>query len=156
MDYRCPNCGSENTQRYSVIYNNGVSNYSSETEISGYVERDFLHSDSFSGTASTQGVSITNLAQTVAPPQKESEVGCGTVVGSLIVVAVIHGILSCFIDKGFLLEVIDWGILLLFGFLLYYENKRSSEYNNNVYPQLYNDWLNSYVCMRCGHHFIKK
>ena len=35
----------------------------------------------------------------------------------------------------------------------YFESQEAEKFNNEEYPALYNQWLNTYICHRCGHKF---
>ncbi len=138
--FKCPNCGSENIQNYEVIYTGGRSSNVSTTE-SVYVGSDFGV-----GHATTSGNSVSHLAQTCAPPAKQESYGCGC----LLVIVVLSLVSALF-------HPIAAVIILIALFMLYRSmNKDVEEYNTKEYPKLYNQWLHSYYCHRCGHRFIIK
>ena len=128
--FACPNCGSENIQRCAMIYQNGTSRLQSTTMINGNVE------------AETSGVSSTNLAQEVAPPQKKD---------THTILMVVLGIIAFLcLDGGTFVGALVFGGL---AYLTYNSNKEASEYNEKEFPALYDEWQHSYVCYRCGNRF---
>lgn len=126
----CPNCHSENIQKCSIIYKSGTHTHQSTTTINGNVE------------AETSGSGSTVLAQEVAPPVKKESSW-----GAMIVCAAI----------GFFCvsEDILWGGVIgaVLAAACYFESQDADKFNNEEYPALYNQWLNTYICHRCGHKF---
>ena len=136
--FRCPKCGSENIQSYEVIYTGGRSSHVSTTEsVSAGTDFNIGH-------ATTSGNSVSHLAQTCAPPVKQESHGCGCLLMIIVlafVAAIIHPVAAA--------------VVLIALFMLYRSmNKDVEEYNTKKYPGLYNQWLNSYYCHRCGHRFV--
>ena len=126
----CPHCHSENIQKCSVVYQSGTSNQHYVTTVNGDVE------------SRTTGGGSTGLAQQVAPPvKKETSWGTVIVCGGGAVLCLFSGIL------------IVAAILGVMAFGAYGSSSEADKYNKEEYPVLYEIWLNSYICHRCGSIF---
>lgn len=133
---QCSKCDSDNTQKLEVVFNHGTQHISAVGHISG------------TGTGSTPGIAggtthlygtaQTKMASKVAPPDKKT-----------------HGnaaILFCI--AIFCLKLGDrniYGILFLLficasGFSIY----KTRTYNKTVWPGLYQQWKDSWLCNKCG------
>lgn len=129
LKFICPHCHSENIQKCSIVYQNGKSNQKYTTTVNGE-------------DVETSGEGLTELAKQVAPPaKKETSYGamifCGIIAflclsGGLILVGIIAGV---------------------FAVGCYSNSKDADKFNNEEYPKLYNQWLNMYICHRCGNLF---
>ena len=64
--FTCPHCHSDNIQSFEMVYSNGVSTSTHSTIGVGFAGRFGV------GTATTNSTSVTNLSQSVAPPEKKS------------------------------------------------------------------------------------
>lgn len=126
----CPHCHSEHIQKCSIIYQNGASNHQYVTNINGQ-------------DVETTGGGVTQLAQQVAPPVKKE-----TNWGAMILCA----------GGAFLLltcGVFIVGVILGFiAFGLYGSSEEAAKFNKEEFPRLYETWLNTYHCNRCGHTFL--
>lgn len=146
--YYCPRCGSGNIQKYSVIYENGVINHEFSSQINGYVEHEDYSRSPIKGTSNTKGISMTNLASSVAPPKKSEyspPIGC-ILFGALIIHSkfkIFHHLATEMIVIAIILIVI--GIIGVIG---------TYSINNNEYPKQLYRWRRSYYCHRCGNRFI--
>lgn len=131
-NFVCPKCGSENIQKCSVIYRNGTVGHSFTTRSGDY-------------SAETSGVESTELAQSVAPPQKK-DTSWGLMIGL--------GLFSffSFLDDIYILALI-LGVMAIGA---YSSSQEASDYNNKQWPKEYRAWENSYLCHRCGHYFQLK
>lgn len=65
--YTCPKCHSENIQTYRLVYTGGVT-----TTSSGTIGVGIGGGHLGVGAASSSGVNVSQLAETVAPPRKKS------------------------------------------------------------------------------------
>lgn len=160
----CPRCNSGDIRKCSVIYKNGVTNYHYSSEITGSVG-DIFNQQSFSGDMETTGTSMTDLARQAAPPQKPEDV---TMAGGIVTISIILWIfpivMSLYYDGivATISGVIDilsqnpivFIVWFLIVFVSFYLEKMHQYYKDNVYPKKYRDWCNSYICMRCGNHFV--
>ena len=142
QNFICPQCHSDNIQKFEIVYNNGVSNSSSSTIGVGYA-------GSFGvGTATTTGVSVSNLSQSVAPPSKKGYFG--TFIKGIVLIAVIQLILGAAINSSFA-AIMSW---ICFAGLIYWMYKNVYLWNRDVFPKLISEWHNSYLCLKCGNRFI--
>lgn len=128
--FRCPVCDSENVQKCSVIYQSGISSSNAATLADKFV-------------AVTKGVNMTALAQSVAPPAKKENSWFLTVVCALATLLFLDDdnklmFLICLCGTGWFLK----------------ENLDTYNYNEKVWPDLYDTWLHTYLCHRCGNVFV--
>ena len=65
-EYKCPKCGSENVQRYSVAYQTGASTIDVNTTGAGFGGGHFGV-----GSAHSKGTQHTHMAASTAPPSKK-------------------------------------------------------------------------------------
>lgn len=79
------------------------------------------------GGATTHSVSMTAIAQKVAPPQQQ-KVGCGLWVAGIL-----------------LLPILPYAI---------WKAMQASKWNKEEYPKLYAKWENSWICHKCGNTFV--
>lgn len=142
----CPNCNSDNIQSFKIAYHSGVSTSSHSTVGVGYSNGGFGV-----GTAETTGVSVSNLSQSVAPPEKKGYLK-NFFIGYLIVCVITYFIkLICESAVGRTFIVIDYFAIAC---LLYWFYKEIYCWNRDIYPKLLYQWNHSYICLRCGHRFI--
>lgn len=137
----CPECGSDNVQRYSVAYQSGVSDVTSNTVGVGFNGKVGV------GAAQTNSVSVSAMAASTAPPEKKSVIKTFLIFGflSVILQVLIKEILPNFL--GFISIV-----AYLLGPYMAYSNYK---WNNEVWPELRDEWERSWVCLKCNHRFIK-
>ena len=139
-EFKCSKCGSENIQSYKVIYTGGQSNSFATTDSVS------VGSDWSVGRANTEGKSISQLAQSCAPPKPKEEFGC--------FMYIFFWIISCFTAVIHPYVVIP--AIIFSTWLLRSINKDIETFNANEFPKIYDDWEHSYHCNRCGHRFILK
>ena len=147
QNYTCPQCGSENIQRFSVAFRGGASTIDTKTSATG-VGFGGGHLGVGVGGAHTTGVQMTQLAQEVAPPAKK---------GYLfpIIISIVAYFILGFTDS-FLGNTVSH-ILSILGFagcIWLFAYKNTYLWNKTVWPELYNQWEHSWVCLKCGHKFI--
>jgi hypothetical protein len=141
MSLACPVCGSENTQKVSLIYSAGTSSTNSTTIGAGVVG----HKGAV-GLGSTQSNAQSALAQRCAPPQKRDadRQGCWALLG------IIPAMILAAIFNSNLLGIVAW--LLLAGALLA-STRGAMRYNREVYPRQYEAWNKRMLCLRCDNMF---
>ena len=144
--YICPKCHSENIQRLSIAFKEGHTNVNVHSENDSWTNhKEYI----------TTGVQETDLAASIAPPKRESYKDAIIGVGILYIIAWL--IILFLLPKGlspFTENIICWGINLLFAFILFSDLK--GVYNQNkTYPQRVDEWMNSWICKKCGHVFVK-
>jgi hypothetical protein len=150
----CPACGSDNTQRLSVIHMSGISQFSAVTNGVAWGRR----AASF-GHAWTKGVSQTELSTLVAPPPKKTyrsgllllflspPLAAVAAEALLLLVQHVFGVTprydqlatACFV--GFEAGA---AVLLL----------RALKFNKDLWPKLLLEWQMSFMCSRCGQIFV--
>lgn len=128
--FTCPHCGSENVQSCPIIFQSGTSGSDAVTAADKFI-------------AVTKGVTMTNLARSVAPPEKKETGWLATA-------------FFAFLTWVFLDSKETWLIILLVILTgaSFKENLDKKNYNEKVWPALYDTWLHSYLCHRCGNVFV--
>lgn len=141
--YQCPNCHSENIQKYEVAFQNGIADVNLTTT-GGGVGGDGL----FAGAARSNGTQQSALSISTAPPQKKGlfKPILSGIVGGGILSFLVEAITSS-ISAGTVV-----GYLCFFGGL--YGAYQAYQFNKNDLPKLLEQWRHSYVCLRCGHRFL--
>lgn len=136
----CPVCGSENVQRYSVVYQSGVSNVTSNSFGVGYAGKFGV------GTVKTNSVSVSAMASSTAPPVKAS------VEKEFLLWLFIAFVIALMIGSVLpnVISDIKWVALLLAPYMAY----KKYRWNQEVWPQLYEQWTRSWICLKCGHRFM--
>lgn len=137
----CKKCNSENTQKLSLIYENGTNSISTNSKTVGVgVGTGFVI-----GRASTEtsGKSQSILAEKVSPPKKNSYLLASfIIVVGLIFLANVNETNI----KDYIFGLI--GILLLgFGIKIIRVTYR---YNSNSFPKKYLEWTKSWHYNKCG------
>ena len=129
-EFSCPNCGSENIQSLPIIFQSGTSGSSS-----------VMVADKFISVS--KGMTMTNLARSIAPPTQKENNWWWTALSALLTLLLMDA------GDGLLFLI----FLCVTGYFLK-ENWDVYNYNNNVWPKLYDTWLHSYLCRRCGNIFV--
>lgn len=128
--FNCPNCGSENVQSLSIIFQSGTSGSDSLTTTGKII-------------SVTKGLTMTNLARSVAPPTKKKQSWWLTILFAFITLLVLDSNNTLFV----LISIAFTGIFLK-------ENLDVKKYNEKIWPAKYEIWLHSYLCHRCGNVFV--
>lgn len=156
MLFKCPTCCSENTQRFSVAHESGISsvNYSS-TENGVYFGNGGIMFKK--GTSHTTGTKQTWLSTRTAPPQRQHT---WSLLFGVIYVVIPWAIISipiCIYLFKFSIQTTDFiwkaGAWLLFLWICY-EIYRSRKFNKTQLPLLMDKWHRTFICLRCGHIFL--
>ncbi len=127
MNLSCPICGSENTQKLTLIYSGGVSNSTTNT-VGGGV----LGGIGFGATKSN-GTATSALASKYAPPVKISNAGANT---CTVITLILFGFENYI--TAFAFALISVGLYAL-----------NHRHNSNEFPKLLADWQKQYLCLRC-------
>ncbi|MDA8332731.1 MAG: hypothetical protein M0027_16295 [Candidatus Dormibacteraeota bacterium] len=150
----CPTCHSDDTQAVPVAYHAGVSNIETTSHSGaklgvGLVGGQLGVGVLGGGRTKTQGVSLTNQAQQLAPPEEMRptyRLNRRWLWG--ILVLVVASLLSS-------ISVI-LGIAVLLGFAVWLfswrhsQSEKAKAYNRDVLPGLLARWNRSWFCRRCG------
>lgn len=156
QQFCCPQCHSDNIQRYEIIYNQNVSSSSHTTTGVGTT----FGGNFGAGVATTTGTSVTALGETVAPPSPKPtafitlKAGCLFLLFGGLIIAIVVTIIASITSSNTLGELITTALiigLIVYRYKVIQDNKR---WNREIYPQLVNEWQHSYMCMKCGHRFV--
>lgn len=128
--FNCPNCGSENVQSLPIIFQSGTSGSDSLTTTGKII-------------SVTKGLTMTNLARSVAPPTKKKQSWWLTILFAFITLFVLDSNNTLFV----LIGIAFTGIFLK-------ENIDVKKYNEKIWSAKYEIWLHSYLCHRCGNVFV--
>jgi predicted RNA-binding Zn-ribbon protein involved in translation (DUF1610 family) len=141
MTYRCSQCGSPEIVALSLLYEQGTR--------------------SFSGRF-TSGVSQSYIAKVASPPAPRSYLRAFLGWGFTIFFCVFWG------SAGFraiiqhpekaesLGDAVTFLSFLAFMFFLgmLFNFRKIAHYNREVYPRLYSDWAQTFMCRRCGKYSL--
>lgn len=127
----CPKCKSDNTQRLEVVYDEGTHHTRSTTVGGGYGRGAAI------GTATTTGKTQSKQAAKAAPPGKPSWIP----IAFLAFLSII-AILNAWYIVGLGMS----GLTIFLG-------KKIAE-AKKTYPGLYQTWLNSWMCNKCGEIYV--
>jgi hypothetical protein len=138
---QCNQCGSDHTQRLEVAHDAGTQGISatSRTAEIGSISGALGLSGS---VTTTSGISRSVLAQKAAPPEKRS-------LTAVLLLALI----------GFLclrgnIWVVTLGLAMMAVGI--YGLYNSIRFNSEYWPKLYQRWLNSWMCLKCGNIYHKQ
>ena len=136
--FECPNCHSDNVQRFAIAFQNGIADVNTTTAGIGVAGHFGV------GAAKTKGTQQSALSMSVAPPAKK---GYLWKVILLLVISSIGGA----IFGGTLGETVNVLLLVGGGYLIY---RQVYCWNRDIHPQLMDEWHHSFICLRCGNMFI--
>ena len=139
----CPECGSEDTQRLEVVFDQGVSH----TTTRGSVRKTF--SVLPTAQVNTKSVSISRSARKAAPPISKSIAGPLIVVGIglLMVLSSISSISTLWILTIIGLVAIAGGVQIF---------RKNQDFNKNEFPSIFEKWQQSWMCNKCGNIFAAR
>lgn len=151
--WKCPNCGSENFQRVSVIHESGRFSSSSTTETIG-VGASYDGEGIGAAASSSSGFGTSDLSRRLAPPpEPRSNSGPWPLFGF------IGGLLLPFLILGNSWGGAIWGIILCFTFCIWGFKfgeriyKKQNEQAKRKYESEMLHWRASCFCFRCDHIF---
>jgi len=134
----CPNCKSDSTRKFSIIFEEGTYTQKYEAKIS-----------SSSGSADSVGEATgsSDLAKRCSPPE-----GCtpiysflvGFAIGAVLWIIVVINI------NAILGHVLFIGIILFL--IKCFRNERN--FNKIDYPKIHEKWRKKWLCMKCGHEYM--
>ena len=152
VQYSCPTCGSENTQRLSTVYMSGVSRFSAVTSGFGWA------GGPAGGSGRTEGTSQTQLSLFTSPPTKRSYWPCvGLIaVSPLLSALAAEGIrrISGRAQLTFRFEDLATGSFFVLAVVAFLLLMKAFRYNRRTLPMLLLRWNMSFICSRCGQVFI--
>lgn len=136
---KCPKCESENTQRLEVIFHGGTQDINTTSKTAG---GGIGGAFGIGGAVTkTSGQSQSLLAQKATPPAKKGLMWAGlfAFLGLINAVASLNH-----------LQI----IAMLFSVLMFlagaYVYKANLKFNKDEWPKLYQHWLDSWLCNKCG------
>ena len=133
MSIGCPQCGSENCQSFAVLNAHG-------TSVSNTTSRSMF------GKSHHHEIAQTAMGAATAPPAKKGLKGkfWGTVVLWFLGITNVAGGAPFFL----------WVAFLLAGCIVAYFLVRAFQWNRTVWPQLYEEWNQQWLCNQCGSVFV--
>ena len=132
----CPICESSNTRKFSIVYEQGTSHGKSE----GFSD----HS-----SYETEHVTQTPLAKRCSPPKTPV---IGVFLGFIIFVLSVFSAFKIGGISGSYWFGFGAFILSLFIFIILWERTIGAK-KRKRYDAEYEDWKNSWVCLKCGNDF---
>jgi len=177
MEYHCPNCKSENIQKVEIIYKSGTSNTSIST--SAYIPGSWNHKTGFTSGRTVYGGGVSSsqtlLAKRFAPPSRRiPRVGLSLLMMVVIFCTIVWCGVLVYVTTQFghhmdprlntmeihqrvkkdIIQMIEWLIIpIVISIFCQKRIKVTQQWNLTVYPQLYDEWLKSWVCHKCGYVF---
>jgi hypothetical protein len=149
MDLRCPNCGSTDLKKASLVYEEGSSRTKARSRLRGLSFGD-EGPNLVVGTSVTNGTYQTEVSKQLRPPKKWSY---GRLLVAAVLVALaslifyVHVVMSSSTKSSGMsvvfLAVLGFSVLLIALFLTW-------RHNQLVYPRQFADWNASWQCSRCG------
>jgi hypothetical protein len=140
MSFSCPSCGSENTQKISLLYQSGTTNVRLGSIGVGGTGTGHLGI----GVGATGGCAQSDLARQYAPPKKldpSTQMGCLIVIG-VILTPIMYALTDSKIFAVFVLIIFIAAVALLYN--------HAERHNTKVFPQQFAEWDKKFLCLRCG------
>ena len=129
--YNCPNCKSENTKKFSLVYEEG----------------NFL--------SHSKGTIQSSLSRRFEPPKIDEEWECGFgLIGFIFFVLTIISLCYVKEDPCNLFGVLIFGFLHILSMLKW--NKSTDEWTKRTTEKLHSEteiYNKKYICLRCGYEF---
>lgn len=130
---QCPQCRSDNTQRLKVIYESGTGTISAKSDVYGA---------SGSSVVMTSGTTQSALAGRAAPPRKKGY-GWPVVSAAMAFIVPFFVLYNNYHTAANLLFYVFWIAAIWMAIAAF-------RFNRSQFPQLYQYWLNNWMCMKCG------
>jgi hypothetical protein len=144
MNLACPKCTSTEVRKLSLIYNEGLSIINTVSQGSGAAFGSGGGMAFGSTSTSTTGRQQTALSQQAAPPGKKHWMLWSTAAffcGFYAVGSIVHPGLGTLVALGLTVLAVRFAI-------------SGRQFNNEVLPGLMQKWEQSFMCNRCGAHFV--
>jgi len=145
MPIMCSSCQSDNAQKLSMVYENGISSIDGHATTGGVgAGRGGLGVGV--ARSKVRGTQQTALSKKAAPPVKKRLIRNAIfyVIGILIVPALINTVFN--INNHTLQAIVGLAYIAVGGYYLF----TNYTYNKNVWPPLYQQWDRQYMCQKCG------
>lgn len=137
MFYSCPSCGSENTQKISILYDSGTSKSAAAGVAFG---------GGAMGIGALSGYTRSSLAASISPPQKRSS---STLIFGIMVMTVFCAALLA--SSGWLCVLVVVIIGVAASILVWIGNNRD---NKRYFEPEFSEWGKRFFCLRCGRIFL--
>ena len=144
--FKCPQCGSDNCEKVSVLYDKGIFNLTTKGSFSS---RKILSLGLVYGEFNSNTEQKSKLASKLEPP-KPKDVGIAyklLSIGSLVGVAFLSNFLKISRLGNLILFATGIGLVICF---VRQKRKMQREYERKVYIPQKGKWSRSYMCNRCG------
>ncbi len=151
--FHCPNCGSADTQKSSLAYENGLSDINTRSTTLGlFSGRGGLGLGA--GRTKTKGSAQTKLSQKTAPPAKKRYVKplIFIILAPTLLNLILH-LLPINIPNNIgngLMTFENWAIPLACVAWIYV----ARSYNTKQWPSLKSIWDKAFICLRCDNQFV--
>jgi hypothetical protein len=149
MEIRCPNCGSTDFKKASLVYEEGLSRIKADSRLRGVSFGD-EGPNVFVGTAETNGIYQTDLSKKLRPPKKWSylkPIGWCAGISLVLLIVYVHSVMGSTGKvsslPGMVATVAISGLFLVLMFATW-------KHNRLAYPRRLAEWQRSFVCLRCG------
>jgi hypothetical protein len=139
----CGRCGSDQTQRFALVYRAGAQQIRTSSHSAPYYSMASVMGVGGVVTE-TSGIASSLLAETTAPPEESSY--------ALAALLLLSAAALVAIGRHWDQDVLIVGGAILFALGLY-SALRSYRYNTRIWPDLYRDWQRRWICLRCGNTF---
>ena len=137
----CTNCKSDNTQKLEVVFENGTNHINTKSKTVGTSLFNPI-GGLMGAKTSTKGVSMSTAATKASPPSTKSFKASVII----ILIGVFWTYMNTIHSFDFIGALIGIAVISAGVFLGY----KSKQYNEDTFPHLYNAWLNSWMCNKCG------
>jgi hypothetical protein len=149
MELRCPNCGSTDLKKVSLVYEEGSSLIKAKSRLRGLSFGDDGPTV-FVGTAETKGIAQTQLSKRLRPPKKWSYLKLSGWFGLGLLVSLIVYVHRVVASKSVVDSVRGEFFFALLGGAFFVFVIAFWRHNHFSYPRAYETWDRSFVCLRCG------
>ena len=147
----CPKCKSDGTRKFQIVYEEGC--FASKNTHSHSVTDGSTHPTNT--TTTTHG--MTKLAERCAPPQRKYPFILFLIInivgGAICIVFFAVNQQYDWVAPDTKLIPILWGVYFIFFVSALKLFISGAKYNKNEYPQKQKNWLNSWICLKCGHEY---
>ena len=139
----CARCGSQETQRFAMVYQAGTQQVHTYSHSAPYFS--WAAITGIGGVVTnTDGAVSSLLAEKTMPPQKQP-MGFAALMLILAVLLIAAGL------RLEHLEIAIVGAVMLM--IAIYQGWQSHCYNARQWPDLYRQWQHQWICLRCGNTF---
>lgn len=150
----CPNCKSENVQKLSVAYADGMVNTKSNSTILGTT----FGGNAVTGVSFSNSVSQSELSKLVAPPEKQSVFKCsagglGATKNALTIDAILAAVVACAAPSVlgvYIGSVISIVCMIYLAVKVIPKHFAYQKELDRKYEEDKAAWDRSYICLRCG------